>query len=260
MRAAAAMRTRGRARAQPSTERERINSMQSSSDKPAARDLLAGLLDHDEDDGEQSGHSGQSGRWLLSYADLVTTMMVLFLALYAMQLAKHHEQELRAQSQAVQVPTTPANAAQSASKNTERVLMASLDPLRARGEITVSPVAHGMEIGINAKILFNAGDAALLPESFGVLSRVAGVLAQVPDGNILVEGHTDSTPIANTRYASNWELSSARAGAVVRYLVERGVEPHRLAAIGRADNFPLVAGTDPASRALNRRVTIVVQY
>lgn len=233
--------------------------MQTSSDKTAARDLLAGILDHDEDEsGEHSGHSGQSGRWLLSYADLVTTMMVLFLALYAMQLAKRHEQELRSQSQAVQALTPVASAPPS--QSTERVLLASLDPLRARGEITVAPVAHGMEIGINAKVLFNAGDAALLPESFGVLSRVASVLAQVPNGNILVEGHTDSTPIANARYASNWELSSARAGAVVRYLVERGVEPHRLAAIGRADNFPLVAGADPASRALNRRVTIVVQY
>ncbi|WP_321886543.1 OmpA/MotB family protein [Paraburkholderia bannensis] len=232
-----------------------------SPDKHAARDLTLSLLDHDEDEGgEQSG----SGRWLLSYADLVTTMMVLFLALYAMQLAKRHEQELRMQSQAVQAvqvaKATSAPASTPQAPVTERTLLASLDPLRARGEITIAPVAHGMEIGINAKILFNAGDAALLPDSFGVLSRIAGVLAQVPDGNILVEGHTDSTPIANARYASNWELSSARAGAVVRYLVERGVEPHRLAAIGRADNFPLVAGTDPASRALNRRVTIVVQY
>ncbi|WP_322045932.1 flagellar motor protein MotB [Paraburkholderia sp. J67] len=226
--------------------------MQTSLGKHAAHDaprnVLESVLDHDEDEGGE-----QSGRWLLSYADLVTTMMVLFLALYAMQLAKSHEQELRNQSQAAPASTTQA-------PGTERTLLASLDPLRARGEITIAPVAHGMEIGINAKILFNAGDAALLPDSFGVLSRIAGVLAQVPNGNILVEGHTDSTPIANARYASNWELSSARAGAVVRYLVERGVEPHRLAAIGRADNFPLVAGADPASRALNRRVTIVVQY
>jgi chemotaxis protein MotB len=227
--------------------------MQMSSDKHAARDLPLSVLDHDEDEGGE-----QSGRWLLSYADLVTTMMVLFLALYAMQLAKSRELELRNQSRAVQTSNAPASAVQP--HDTERALLASLDPLRARGEITIAPVAHGMEIGINAKILFNAGDAALLPDSVGVLSRIAGVLAQVPNGNILVEGHTDSTPIANARYASNWELSSARAGAVVRYLVERGVEAHRLAAIGRADNFPLVAGTDPASRALNRRVTIVVQY
>jgi chemotaxis protein MotB len=227
--------------------------MQMSSDKDAARDLPLGFLDHDVDEGGE-----QSGRWLLSYADLVTTMMVLFLALYAMQLAKSRELALRDESRAVQ--TSIAQASAVPSQGTERALLASLDPLRARGEITIARVEHGMEIGINAKILFNAGDAALLPDSFGVLSRIAGVLAQVPDGNILVEGHTDSTPIANARYASNWELSSARAGAVVRYLVERGVEAHRLAAIGRADNFPLVAGTDPASRALNRRVTIAVQY
>ncbi|HEV3428374.1 MAG TPA: OmpA family protein [Paraburkholderia sp.] len=227
--------------------------MQTSSGKHTARDLPLSILDHDEEEGSE-----QSGRWLLSYADLVTTMMVLFLALYAMQLAKNHEQELRRQSLAAQASSAAASAPQP--PNTERVLLASLDPLRKSGEITIAPVAHGMEIGINAKILFNAGDAALLPDSFDVLSRIAGVLAQVPNGNILVEGHTDSTPIANARFASNWELSSARAGAVVRYLVERGVEPHRLAAIGRADNFPLVAGTDPASRALNRRVAIVVQY
>ncbi|MEX3824090.1 flagellar motor protein MotB, partial [Paraburkholderia sp. BR14262] len=131
--------------------------------------------------------------------------------------------------------------------------------LRQRGEITIVPAARGVEIGINAKILFNAGDATLLPESLGVLGRIAEVLRAAPAGNILVEGHTDSTPISNAKFASNWELSSARAGAVVRYLVERGIEPHRLAAIGRADNFPLVAGNDPASRALNRRVTLIVQ-
>jgi chemotaxis protein MotB len=225
--------------------------MHTSPDKHAARDFALGILDQDE---EENGE--QSGRWLLSYADLITTMMVLFLALYAMQLAKRHEQDLRVQTRAQsQIQSAPASP-----QGVERTLMASLDPLRARGEITIAPVAHGVEIGINAKVLFNAGDAALLPDSFAVLSRVAGVLAQVPDGNILVEGHTDSSPISNARYASNWELSSARAGAVVRYLVERGIEPHRLAAIGRADNFPLVAGTDPTSRALNRRVAIVVQY
>lgn len=233
--------------------------MNTSSERRPAHEMLVSAFDHDE------GESGeQSGRWLLSYADLITTMMVLFLALYAMQLAKHREQSIRTQSLAAQasvaVPQAPSASLALKPRVAESALLASLDPLRERGEITIAPAAHGVEIGINAKILFNAGDAALLPDSFGVLGRIARVLAQVPNGNILVEGHTDSTPISNARYASNWELSSARAGAVVRYLVERGVEPHRLAAIGRADNFPLVAGTDPASRALNRRVTIVVQY
>ncbi|MGF6634240.1 hypothetical protein OKW38_002925 [Paraburkholderia sp. MM5496-R1] len=97
-------------------------------------------------------------------------------------------------------------------------------------------------------------------DSFDVLNPIAQGLQKDATGNVLVEGHTDSVPISTAKYASNWELSSARAGAVVRYLVERGIEPHRLAAIGRADNFPLVAGNDAAARAANRRVAIVVQY
>ncbi|MCX5538871.1 OmpA family protein [Paraburkholderia sp. CNPSo 3076] len=218
---------------------------------PADKDLpLTAQFDHDEDEGGESS----SGRWLLSYADLITTLMVLFLALYAIQLAKHKESEVRSAAQ-------PASIAAAVGKMAavDQALLAALETLRERGEITIVPAARGVEIGINAKILFSAGDATLLPESLGVLGRIAEVLRAAPAGNILVEGHTDSTPISNAKFASNWELSSARAGAVVRYLVERGIEPHRLAAIGRADNFPLVAGNDPASRALNRRVTLIVQ-
>ncbi|HKR40649.1 MAG TPA: OmpA family protein [Paraburkholderia sp.] len=211
---------------------------------------LTAHFDHDDDEGGESS----SGRWLISYADLITTLMVLFLALYAMQLAKHKESEIRSAAQ----PTSTAAIAEKVPA-VDQALLAALETLRQRGEITIVPAARGVEIGINAKILFNAGDATLLPESLGVLGRIAEVLRAAPAGNILVEGHTDSTPISNAKFASNWELSSARAGAVVRYLVERGIEPHRLAAIGRADNFPLVAGNDPASRALNRRVTLIVQ-
>ncbi|HKR46720.1 MAG TPA: OmpA family protein [Paraburkholderia sp.] len=217
------------------------------------RDLpLTAQFDHGEDEGGQSG----SGRWLISYADLITTLMVLFLALYAMQLARNNEFDVRRTAQRT---IAPASAPMVTTPSIDRALLASLETLRQRGEITIVPAVHGVEIGINAQILFNSGDAMLLPESRDVLGRIADVLRVAPAGNILVEGHTDSTPISNAKYASNWELSSARAGAVVRYLVGRGIEPHRLAAIGRADNYPLVAGNDPANRALNRRVTLIVQ-
>ncbi|WP_419687641.1 OmpA/MotB family protein [Burkholderia theae] len=156
----------------------------------------------DRDDDELDG--AQSGRWLISYADLITTLMVLFLALYVLQLAKYN--------------------------------------------------------ALDAKILFNVGDARLLPDSSPVLNQIAQALSAHAMGDILVEGHTDSVPIANAKYESNWELSSARAGSVVRYLTECGVAPHRLAAIGRADTQPLVTGDDAAARARNRRVTIFVAY
>ncbi|WGS45510.1 OmpA family protein [Burkholderia sp. JSH-S8] len=218
-----------------------------------SRRAAGDAAEHDDD-----GDGAQSGRWLISYADLVTTLMVLFLALYVLQLAKYNALDVRYQTlsqQAAAKGTVVAAQGQAAQEWTSL-----LKSLKEQGQVTVVNAAHGVEIGINAKILFNVGDARLLPDASDVLARIAGVLKTHPASNILVEGHTDSVPIATAKYESNWELSSARAGAVVRYLVERGVESHRLAAIGRADNLPLVVGDDAAARAANRRVTILVQY
>jgi chemotaxis protein MotB len=211
----------------------------------------------------------QSGRWLISYADLITTLMVLFLALYALQLAKNRELEVKMLAQravktatAAQVVQAPLAVPQAPEMPdaARRQLLALLAPLQDNRQITISNASQGVEIAINAKVLFNSGDAHLLPESFGVLNRIAGVLRERAKNNILVEGHTDSVPISSAKYESNWELSSARAGAVVRFFAGRGIEPHRMAAIGRADNFPLIIGDDAAARAANRRVTILVAY
>ncbi|MBN3786184.1 OmpA family protein [Burkholderia sp. Ac-20353] len=219
--------------------------------------LAANAAEHDEDGGEGT----QSGRWLISYADLVTTLMVLFLALYVLQLAKYNALQARYQTLAQQMGTQAlGDKASDAQRHAAQEWSSLLKSLKDQGQVTVTNAAHGVEIGINAKILFNVGDARLLPDASDVLARIAGVLKTHPASNILVEGHTDSAPISTAKYESNWELSSARAGAVVRYLVERGVEAHRLAAIGRADNLPLVVGDDAAARAANRRVTILVQY
>ncbi|KWC75494.1 motility protein B [Burkholderia cepacia] len=211
----------------------------------------------DRDDHEVEG--AQSGRWLISYADLITTLMVLFLALYVLQLAKYNALDARYQALARQGGGA-ASAADAATPDHAPPWLALLDSLKSNGRISLVKAPHGVEIGIDAKILFNVGDARLLPDSSPVLNQIAQALSEHATGDILVEGHTDSLPIANAKYESNWELSSARAGSVVRYLTERGVAPHRLAAIGRADTQPLVAGDDAASRARNRRVTIFVAY
>jgi chemotaxis protein MotB len=206
-------------------------------------------------------------RWLLSYSDLVTTLMVLFLALYAIQLAKYHELEIKLLEAARSVKHDKAPAAlatrspaSGAPRAAQAELLSLLRALRDKGQINIDEQPDGVEIGINAKILFHPGDAHLLPDSTAVLDQVAAALKDYSTHTILVEGHTDSTPIANAKYESNWELSSARAGAVVRFFVDKGIEPHRLAAIGRADNIPLMIGDDAVARAANRRVTLLVQY
>jgi chemotaxis protein MotB len=207
-----------------------------------------------------------SERWLISYADLITTLMVFFLALYVLELAKDRDLQTKkfeaqaASAQAKADAKTMANGAADARKAAQAALVAQLARLSDEHAITVSESPQGVEIAINAKILFNSGEARLLPGSTDVLDRVAKVLANQSGKNILVEGHSDSVPISNGKYASNWELSAARAGAVVRFFVDKGIEPHRLAAVGRADNVPLVLGDDAAARAANRRVTILVQY
>ena len=224
--------------------------------------LASDMSGHEQGDENEE----RSERWLISYADLITTLMVFFLALYVLQLARYRELESKAFEQRtvkqhVQVSAASAvEAGDGAHAAAKKTLMALLKPLSDSGRIAMVDAPQGLEIAINARVLFNSGDARLLPDAFGVLSNVAELLASHSTRNILVEGHSDSVPISNARYASNWELSSARAGAVVRFLVEKGVAPHRLSAVGRADNDPLVLGSDEAARAANRRVTILVQY
>jgi chemotaxis protein MotB len=213
-----------------------------------------------EDDAE-----AQSGRWLISYSDLITTLMVLFLALYALQLARYKELEMKMFQQRVDKERTKSSFAQAPDATppkpeaARQQLLALLEPLRDTGQITIASASHGIEIAINAKILFYSGDARLLPQSIGVLNQVAVVLRDHSTNNILVEGHTDSSPISTAKYESNWELSSARAGSVVRFFADKGIAAHRMAAIGRADNFPLILGDTAAARAANRRVTILVE-
>ncbi|HDR8988645.1 OmpA/MotB family protein [Burkholderia vietnamiensis] len=208
---------------------------------------------------DEEGDDAQTGRWLISYADLITTLMVLFLALYVLQLAKYNALDARYQTLARHDDAARGTAAITLPQRVPAWL-ASLDALKTAGRIALVRAPHGIEIGIDAKVLFNVGDARLLPDAAPVLTQIAHALSEHASGDILVEGHTDNVPIANAKYESNWELSSARAGSVVRYLAERGVAPHRLAAIGRADTQPLVTGDDAAARARNRRVTIFVAY
>lgn len=221
----------------------------------------AGEIGHDWHDGHDQTEE-HAERWLISYADLITTLMVFFLALYVLELAKDRDlqtKKFEAQASSMRVQAAK-DAAADARKAARATLVALLEPLSDAHAITVNESTQGVEIAINAKILFNSGDARLLPDSIDVLARVAQVLASHSGKNILVEGHSDSVPISGGKYESNWELSAARAGAVVRFFVDKGIEPHRLAAVGRADNVPLVLGQDAAANAANRRVTILVQY
>nr|WP_238446734.1 OmpA family protein [Azohydromonas australica] len=212
---------------------------------------------------EKDQEESNSERWLVSYADFITLVMVLFMMLYALQLVKAKGavlSELRNRDSGQVASETQKIAPGPSPREKAADLMAHLRALRDGGEIKLSESAKGVEIEINARMLFTSGDSRLLPQAVPVLKNITAALGRFSPGNILVEGHTDSVPISNGRFESNWELSSARAGAVVRYFVDHGIEPSRLIAMGRSDNVPAALGTDPESLAANRRVTILVQY
>jgi len=115
-------------------------------------------------------------------------------------------------------------------------------------------------IAVDARVLFDSGSAWVQPRGERVLQQIARLLNAFPDRRIRVAGHTDAMPIGpnlEDRYPSNWELSTARASAAVRYLEwAGGVDPKRMAAMGYAENRPVARNDKRAGRARNRRIEI----
>jgi len=129
-------------------------------------------------------------------------------------------------------------------------------------DVTISELRGRLTVNIVDRILFDSGEADVRGEGLKVLRQIAGILAQFPNRQIHVTGHTDNVPITGNlthRYATNWELSAARALAAVRFLSEQaGVDAKRLAAVGYGEFHPIADNTTAEGRAKNRRIEIVV--
>src|ERR1035438_4434016 len=139
------------------------------------------------------------------------------------------------------------------------------DEMRAALEskdVTISQLQGKLTVNILDHVLFNSGEADLKPAGAAVLRKVATILASHPNLKIHVIGHTDNVRIraaARNRFPSNWELSTARATAAVRFLTESaGVDPRRLGAVGYGEFRPVADNTTPEGRARNRRIAITI--
>jgi chemotaxis protein MotB len=129
-------------------------------------------------------------------------------------------------------------------------------------DVTISQLQGKLTVNILDRIMFDSGEAELKPAGAAVLRKVAAVLAQHPNLKVHVIGHTDNVPIkasARHRFPSNWELSTARATAAVRFLTEdAGVDPRRLGAVGYGEFRPTADNSTPEGRARNRRIAITI--
>lgn len=129
-------------------------------------------------------------------------------------------------------------------------------------EIQITQLADRLSVSLVDKILFPSGEAEITPAGLKVLERVGNIIKNVQDKIIRVEGHTDNVPIAarlQKQFPTNWELSTARATNVVRFLQEKvGMDPTRLQAVGLSEYHPVASNETPEGRSKNRRIEIAL--
>lgn len=226
-------------------------------------------------------------RWLISYADFVTLLFAFFVVMYSISSVNEGKYKTFSSSLSLALNTEQNAAATSTLPNPqEQVLKNLVDrrtvrlgeqqrrieermrvlaeglrqvmlPMIGEGLVGINQTKRGVVIDISASALFRTGDATLQPGVQEVLRKVAVVMGN-ENQSIEVEGHTDDVPIRTVQFPSNWELSSARASSVARFLIENGVAAPRLSVVGLASNQPLVPNDSPEHRAKNRRVTITI--
>ncbi len=138
--------------------------------------------------------------------------------------------------------------------------VADLIEQRFRGQIAATRREHGLEITIPDVALFASARAALQESARPVLAELAATLREGGEARISVEGHTDNVPVEGGQFASNWDLASARANAVARYLLEQGFEPSRLQSVSYADTRPVASNDSDEGRAANRRVELQIGF
>ncbi len=127
-----------------------------------------------------------------------------------------------------------------------------------RGLMTVSLEPRGLVIGFREAAFFPTGEATISPDRMDAIAKVAAVIRRLPNP-VRMEGHTDSVPIHNEKYASNWELSAARAIAMLKLFADRfGVPKERMSIAAYADNAPVASNETEEGRARNRRVDIIL--
>ena len=223
-------------------------------------------------------------RWLLTYSDLITLLFVLFVVMYAISTTDVRKFVALAQSvsaafnadvmqgqQAISINNgqdTAVQQEQSASGTSP--VQSDLNAIKAAledyaigqglgGEVEVGMAPQGIVIRLNDALLFTSGRAHLDDHALKLVHQVVDILGPLPN-QIRIEGNTDDQSPDGVLYASNWDLSPARALAVLKAMVDMSMDPARLSAQGNAQYDPITPNVDDASRAKNRRVDIVVLY
>jgi len=234
-------------------------------EKPAVQSLFQRLerMEAEMESGAQTGHN----RWMIPYADLLTLLLGLFLVIFTSGQAENKIKPV-AVKPPVQTASATIKTVKTVPAQTQKTIRLSAhlqqrlqSRLHLKG-VEVRPQERGLVISLKDSILFEPGRAELSTQAKQTLSHVIREL-QASMGKdlrpIRVEGHTDNTPIQTSQFPSNWELSTARATSIVRYLLtSHQFPPDKLSAVGYAEFKPVDDNSTIEGKQKNRRVDIVV--
>ena len=221
-------------------------------------------------------------RWLISYADFVTLLFAFFVVMYSVsQLNESKYKELSSSLNDVFTEAQQANIEGSNESNESNVRNESneetqissaslielpaledafyqqLLPLIEQGAIEVSSNELWLQISLNNRILFGVGSVKPSAQANGVIEKIATIMKDTVNP-VRVEGFTDNLTINTAQFPSNWQLSAARASAIVELLAVNGVSPKQLSAVGYGEFQPIADNSSEAGRAKNRRVVLMI--
>lgn len=225
-------------------------------------------------------------RWLLTYSDLITLLMIFFVIMYASSNAdttkyKQLSQSLNAaftggsgksiigDDSAISIAESSTKIIEETSSGTKTSeenqmedIKKSVDKyLKQNGlstNVSTKIDERGLQVSLNSTMLFDIGKADVKADSIKKLISIGKILNKV-DNYVRIEGHTDSTPISNNEFSSNWQLSAIRATNVTELLISKaGIYPKRISAVAYGENRPVATNNTEIGKAKNRTVDIII--
>jgi len=231
---------------------------------------------------ETEKHAGGMERWLITYADMITLLLIFFIVLYSLGQLDLEKFRYLAQSLSkamggggavlisggpsvasgkTGVQPLPSEARQQEIKQLAAIKEELTSYIKESGleaRVSVTSEERGIVLSFQEEVLFFLGSAELTPRAKEIIRQVAPILRKTPN-YLRVEGHTCDLPIHTALFPSNWELSAARATTVVKELInEHSFPPQKLSAVAYGEYRPRVPNDSEAHRQMNRRVDIVI--